>query len=867
MNKEKFILIDGNSLMYRAFYALPMTMMNKDGLHTNVIYGFVNMINKLLEEYKPKYLAIAFDTKAPTFRHEEYTEYKAKRPKMPEEMAEQIPYLKQVLDAMRIKRIEVDGYEADDIIGTLSRLSDKEDIHTLIVTADRDVFQLITSNVHVLITRKGISDIVEFDREKLIEQYSVSPEQVIDLKGLMGDASDNIPGIPGVGEKTALYLLKEFYNIDNLLNNIDKIKRTKVRENVSNNKEIALLSKQLATINKNVPVDTELENYIYEGADYDSLINLYRKMGFRSLLERVGKTLDDPAIKNKKEELIYHYLDNEKEMKRFFSDLNKEKLFAFKVAETLNYIYISFDNKQFVIPINKDSAGLIKTIMENKELEKAGHDIKNDLLALKSLKINVETLRFDSMIGAYLLNPSRPSYRLKNLYSEYLEEEVPDYEDKEGETHINYCNSVRAIWHLIKPMEEEIAKLSMEKLFKDIEMPLIEVLADMEYNGFKVDIGMLKELSLQFANRIEKITKEIYNEAEEEFNINSTKQLSRLLFDKLKLPPSKKTKTGYSTDVEVLEKLLDKHPIIEKILEYRSLIKLKSTYIDGLINLINPKTGRIHSKFKQTVTSTGRLSSTDPNLQNIPIKTQEGRIIRKAFVPENESYVLVDADYSQIELRVLAHISGDEGLIDAFKNNEDIHQRTAAEVFEVDKELVSPLMRSRAKAVNFGIVYGISDFGLSRDLKISRKEARIYIDSYFLRYPKVKEYMDNIVHQGKEKGYVKTLLNRIRYIPEILSPNAIQRNFGERMAMNTPIQGSAADIIKIAMVNVFKELKNNNMKSKLILQVHDELVIETHKSEIEKVKNIIKGKMEEALLLTVPLVVDLNIGDNWYETK
>ncbi|MCK9217901.1 MAG: DNA polymerase I [Firmicutes bacterium] len=867
MNKDKFVLIDGNSLMYRAFYALPSTMMNKDGLHTNVIYGFVNMINKLLEEFNPKYLAIAFDTKAPTFRHKEYTEYKAKRPKMPEEMVEQIPYLKKVLDAMRIERVEVDGYEADDIIGTLSKTSDEKDIQTLIVTGDRDVFQLISSNVHILITKKGISDMEEFDREKLIAQYGVSPEQVVDLKGLMGDASDNIPGIPGVGEKTALSLLKEFSNMDNILNNIDRIKRNKVRENVSKNKEIALLSKKLAIIDRDVPVEADPEKYLYQGADYDSLIALYREMGFRSLLERAGNMLTASDKKRDKEELTYHYLDNEKDIKKVFNDLTKEKLFAFKVSDSLNHIYICFNDKQFAIPINKNSAGLIKNIMEDKSLQKSGHDIKNDLLALKSLKINTETLRFDSMIGAYLLNPSRPTYRLKNLYSEYLGEEITDYEDKEGEAHVNYCSSVKAIWKLIKPMEEEIAKMGMTELFNNIEMPLIEVLADMEHNGFKVDSEMLKELSVQFADSIEKITEEIYNEAGEEFNINSTKQLSHLLFDKLGLPPIKKTKTGYSTDVEVLEKLLDKHPIIEKILEYRSLIKLKSTYVDGLINLINPKTGRIHSKFRQTVTSTGRLSSTDPNLQNIPIKTEEGRVIRKAFVPENENYVLVDADYSQIELRVLAHISGDKGLIEAFKNNEDIHQRTAAEVFGVDKEIVSSLMRSRAKAVNFGIVYGISDFGLSRDLKITRKEAKIYIDSYFQRYPKVKEYMNNIVRQGKEKGYVKTLLNRVRYIPEISSANAIQRNFGERMAMNTPIQGSAADIIKIAMVNVFRELKDSNMKSKLILQVHDELIIEAHKDEVDKVKDIIKSKMEEALTLSVPLVVDLNIGDNWYETK
>ncbi len=864
MQNDKFIIIDGHSLMYRAFYALP-PLMNKDGLHTNVIYGFVNMINKLIEEYNPKYLAVAFDTKAPTFRHEEYAEYKAQRLKMPEDMSEQIPYLKQILDAMRIERVEIDGYEADDIIGTLSDVSDKKDIHTLIVTGDRDTFQLISAKVRVLITRKGISETEEFDREKLIIQYSITPEQVTDLKGLMGDASDNIPGVPGVGEKTALALLDQFGNMDNLMNNTEQIKKNKVRENIENNKEIAIISRDLATIKKDVPIKAEMDVYKYEGPDYKALINLYQRLGFNSLLQRAKKQYGGTILGEEEKEIKFSLIEKEADLKRLLQDIKEEKFFAFKTAAITDYIYFSLNNKQYIVPINKTTIPDIKNIMEDKEIEKAGHDLKCDITALKNMDIDIESVRFDSMIAAYLLNPSKPNYRLKNIYREYTGEDISDYEDKEAE-HNSYCSSVNAVWDLIKPMEEEIMEKGMENLFHNIEMPLIGVLADMEHNGFKVDLGRLNELSAEFSERIDRITEKIYEDAEEEFNINSTKQLSYILFEKFKLPPIKKTKTGYSTNVEVLEALFDKHPIIEKVLLYRKLLKLKSTYIDGLISLINPKTGRIHSKFNQTITATGRLSSTDPNLQNIPIKTEDGREIRKAFVPQNNDYVLVDADYSQIELRVLAHISGDRGLIDSFKNNEDIHQRTAAEVFGVDPDMVSPLMRNRAKAVNFGIVYGISDFGLSRDLKISRKEARIYIDSYFARYPKVKEYMGHIVKQGKEKGYVKTLLNRIRYIPELSSANAIQRNFGERMAMNTPIQGSAADIIKISMVKIYKELKNKSLKSKLILQVHDELIIETHKDEVEIVAEIVKTKMENALSLTVPLAVDLKVGSSWYET-
>ncbi|SHJ00020.1 DNA polymerase I [Lutispora thermophila] len=872
MEKDVIIIIDGNSLMHRAFYALP-PLTNKDGLHTNVIFGFVNMINKLIELYKPKYIAIAFDRKEPTFRHKEYAEYKAKRLKMSEDMAEQIPYLKKVIDAMNIKRLELEGYEADDIIGTLSKMSDRENIKTLIVTGDRDAFQLITDNVHVLMTKKGISEMEEYDRDKLLERYSISPEQVIDLKGLMGDASDNIPGIPGVGEKTALELLKQFGTIENILENTDNIKKNKIRENVENNRDMALLSKRLATIITDAPLDVHIKDCEYEEPDYESLAQLYEMLEFKSFLQKIKavhlKSQDNQV--NVDADIDVSEINDSMALKGLMSKILQEKKITFKISQDDNgspdYVFIAVQSQYFYIPINGAAIDFLKDVMENANIEKAGHDIKSDILILKTIGINIESIIFDSMIAAYLLNPSKPDYKLKSIYNEFFGNIINDYESKEGDKVKNYGNSLKAIDELMKPMMDKIREMGMESLYKDVELPLAEVLADMEHEGFKVDKDRLRELSALYSERIDKLTQEIYELAGEEFNINSTKQLSVILFEKLSLPPVKKTKTGYSTDVEVLEKLSDKHPIIDKILEYRQLLKIKSTYVDGFINIINEKTGKVHSKFNQTVTATGRLSSTEPNLQNIPVKTENGREIRKVFVPKNEDYVLVDADYSQIELRVLAHISGDESLIQSFIYNEDIHTRTASEVFGVDKELVSPLMRSRAKAVNFGIVYGISDFGLARDLKIPKKEAKLYIDNYFARYPMVKKYMDDIVKEGKEKGYVTTILNRIRYIPELSSANAVQRSFGERIAMNTPIQGSAADIIKIAMVRVYKELKNRKMKSKLILQVHDELIVEAHKDEVEEVKKIVKEKMETAFDLKVPLIVDINVGMSWYETK
>jgi len=869
MEKGKFIIIDGNSLMHRAFYALPK-LTNSKGFHTSVIYGFVNMINKLVEEYEPRYLGIAFDRKGPTFRHLEYAEYKAGRLKMAEEMAEQIPVLKDVLSAMNIKQVEIDGFEADDIIGTVAAKCDEKDIPALIVTGDKDALQLISSNVHTLMTKKGISEIEEYDSEKLRETYGITPPQIIDLKGLMGDASDNIPGVPGVGEKTALDLLHQFGTVENVLKNVAEIKKNKIRENIANNVEQAMLSKRLATIVRDVPLDFRLEDFLLKEPDRDKLCSLFSELEFKALIEKMCGG-SSRAAEVKAVELSIAELTEGGEQEKLLEAAVKAGAVSFKIdnemGEMLRTIYLDIEGRQYRFAIGDGNIKLIKALMEEPKVKKAGHDIKQDMLLLKKYGIEVEPVAFDTMIAAYLLNPSRGGYRIGDLGQEYLGISMEGYEIKGGDPVQKYGATVKLVSELQPVFNSKLAEYEMEKLYYGMELPLVRVLADMEYEGFRVDRNMLEVLSADFAGQIEALTAEIYKQSGEEFNINSTKQLGVILFDKLGLPVVKKTKTGYSTDVEVLEQLSGKHPIIEKLLEYRQLVKLKSTYLDGLIAIINPDTGKIHTKLNQTVAATGRLSSTEPNLQNIPIKTENGRQIRKVFVSKSEEYLLVDADYSQIELRVLAHISGDQGLIDTFIRKEDIHTRTASEVFGVKPEEVTPVMRGRAKAVNFGIVYGISDYGLSQDLKISRKEAKTYIDNYFARYPKVKQYMTDIVEAAKADGYVKTIMNRRRYIPEIASRNAVNRNFGERMAMNTPIQGSAADLIKMAMVKVYEELRQRGLKSKLILQVHDELIVETHRSELEEVKQLVEECMETAIELKVPVVADISSGDNWYNAK
>lgn len=884
------MIIDGSSLIHRAFYALPL-LSTKDGIYTNGAYGFLTMLHKLKEDYPMDYICVVFDKKGPTFRHEAFEQYKANRLATPDELAQQFPIIKEILNAMNIVQLEIDGYEADDIAGTLSKLGEENNLKVILVTGDRDYLQLASNMTTVLLTKKGITELIEYDENKFIEEYGITPKQFIDLKGLMGDKSDNIPGVPGIGEKTGIKLLKEFGSIENIYESIDKIKG-KLRDNLIENKTSAFLSKKLAEIIRTVPLQLSLEDLTLKEPDWEKLKELYTRFEFNSLLSKLsndGMQKESPS----EYQVDYKIVEND-DYEPVLEEINASKYMYFKfLFEEEHYINSPIlgigikagEKTSYYIDFNKNSVEkftqTFKQYFESEEIEKLGHMIKMDIYALLKLGINIDNIVFDSMIGKYLLNPAQASYSIDELAKEYLNINVINVEEMLGkgknkksfkdlnlQKRAEYISIVLDVISKIKdPIAEAISQLNMKKLYYEVELPLAKVLAHMEYYGFKVDIDVLNQLGDSYNQEIEQLTNEIYELAGQEFNISSPKQLGFILFEKLNLPVIKKTKTGYSTDAEVLEKLKGLHEIVEKILRYRQLVKLKSTYIDGLLNVVDKETSKVYSTFNQTVTNTGRISSQDPNLQNIPVKTEEGKEIRKAFVPQNDEYVLVDADYSQIELRVLAHISQDPKLIEAFYNDEDIHTKTASQVFNIPKEEVTPLMRSRAKAVNFGIIYGISDYGLSRDLNIPRKEAKRYIDSYLNNYDKVKSYMDNIIAIGKELGYVETILNRRRYIPELKSRNFNVRSFGERIAMNTPIQGSAADIIKVAMVKVFDELNRRKLKSRLILQVHDELIIETHKEELDQVKDIVKDIMENCIKLDVPLKVDLKVGDSWYEAK
>ncbi|MBW4827264.1 MAG: DNA polymerase I [Clostridiaceae bacterium] len=892
MKNNRLMIIDGSSLLHRGFYALPL-LSTKDGIYTNGVYGFLTMFYKITEEYDPNYISVAFDKKAPTFRHLEFDLYKANRQKSPNELSLQFPILKEVLSAMNINQIEIEGYEADDIAGTIAKFGEEKGLEIILVTGDRDYLQLASEKSKVLVTKKGITELEVFDNKIIMDKYGIKPEQFIDLKGLMGDQSDNIPGVPGIGEKTGLKLIKEFGSMENIYENIEKVSGKKRKESLIEYRQQAFMSKRLGEIVTNVPIELDMEKFIVKEPNWEKLKKLYEKLEFKSLIDKIPKDKIEDSREEFKSEFVL--VNDDKEFNNIVNNIRKDKKIGFKIIysgsnplkdeiigicikpkESSSY-YINCENND-ILGSFKDN---FKEIFESEDIEKIGYNIKDDIIGLFRLDINISDLSFDSMIGQYLINPSQTDYSIHELAKEYFDIFIESEEEllgkgkkkktfkslelgKRGEYFSKILDLTFMLENQIKGL---IKSQGMEKLYYDIELPLVEVLASMEYLGFKIDMNIINELGKEFDNEINNLTIEIYKLAGREFNVNSPKQLGEVLFDDLDLPVIKKTKTGYSTNAEVLDKLKDKHPIIDKILKYRQIVKLKSTYIDGLINLVDDETNRIHSSFNQTVTNTGRISSTEPNLQNIPVKTEEGRKIRKAFVPENKNYVLVDGDYSQIELRVLAHISDDPKLKEAFYHNEDIHTKTASEVFEVEKEEVTPLMRSRAKAVNFGIVYGISDYGLSRDLDISRKEAKKYIDNYLKNYEKVKEYMDNIIEVGKRDGYVETILNRRRYLPELKSRNYAVRSFGERVAMNTPIQGSAADIIKIAMVRVYKELKKRNMKSKLILQVHDELIIEAHEDEKEEVENILRKIMEGSVELNVPLKVDIMMGESWYETK
>lgn len=881
MNKT-LVIIDGNSIINRAFYALP-EMSNKEGLKTNAIYGFTNMLLKIIDTYNPTHISVAFDRKAPTFRHIEFKEYKAGRKKMPDELREQFEPLKDLLDKFNIHRLEIDGYEADDIIGTVSKIAEDNGFKVYIVTGDKDAIQLASNKTTTLITKKGVGEVEEYDYDSVIEKYEMTPTQFIDLKGLMGDKSDNIPGVPGIGEKTGIKLIKEFSSIEGIFDNIDSIKGS-TKKKLEENKELAIMSKKLATIIRDVPVEFNLEELEYGNYNTKDILDVFKYLGFTSLIPRIGNLDESEEIVNEANVEISKLED----IDEFINKVKENNELTIKTVtregnildKRIKYIFLSVDGKK-IYYVEENSIHKLEYIFTSNEIKKLGYNLKDDYIALKPYGIKLENIYFDITIAEYLIDSmSSTSYECSAIAMKYLTKKVKTkeellgkgvkakkYQDLDFEELSSHISQIIDTVKSVMPiMEENLKESNMDGLLYHVEMPLVEVLADMEYEGVKVDKEKLNELGSQFKEIIKKLESEIYEISGEEFNINSPKQLGVILFEKLGLPVIKKTKTGYSTNAEVLDKLKDQSPIIDKIIEYRQIVKLNSTYVEGLLSIINPIDGRIHSSFNQTITTTGRISSTEPNLQNIPVKLEMGRNIRKVFISD-KGCKLVDADYSQVELRVLAHMSQDETMIDAFKHNEDIHTKTASQVFNVSMDEVTSKQRSDAKAVNFGIVYGKSDFGLSEDLNIPVKQAKEYIENYFNKYNKIKEFMDNIIDDASSNGYVTTILNRRRYIPEIKSSNFMLRNAGKRAAMNAPIQGSAADIIKIAMINVYKKLEENNLKSKLILQVHDELIVEAVDSEIDIVKKIVKDEMENAVCLDVNLDVDLNIGDSWYDTK
>lgn len=829
-------------------------------------------------------MSVAFDKKAPTFRHKQYADYKAGRKKMPDELAQQLQPLKDLLDKFNINRLELEGYEADDLIGTVARLGEENDFKVYIVTGDKDAIQLASHKTTILITKKGVGEVEEYNYDSVLERYEMTPTQFIDLKGLMGDKSDNIPGVPGVGEKTGIKLLKQYSTIENLIEHTDELKGS-IKKKIEENKDLALMSKELATIITNVPIEVKLEDLEYGDYNKDDVVEKFKEFGFTSLITKLldiegGETTIKEEIDLKIEHLdnVEDFIKKAEENKKVIIDvIGKEGNILDK---RVLYVFLSLDGNE-IYYVNEDELPQIKTLLSNPEIKKHGYDLKEDYILLKPYEIELNSMDFDITIAEYLIDSkSSTSYECSAIAMKYLTRKIKSKEDLLGKgakakkfDEIEFdelsayigdiLNTVNGVY---PKMEENLKETEMDGLFYHVEMPLVEVLGSMEYIGMKVDKDQLNELKEKFTTIINELENEIFELAGEPFNINSPKQLGVVLFEKLGLPVIKKTKTGYSTNAEVLEKLRDKHEIIDKITEYRQIVKLNSTYVEGLLKIINPKTGRIHSSFNQTITTTGRISSTEPNMQNIPVKTEMGRDIRKVFVAD-DNCKLVDADYSQVELRVLAHMSGDENMIDAFKHGEDIHSKTASQIFDVDIKDVTSKQRIEAKAINFGIIYGKTDFGLSQDLNIPVATAKAYIDSYFNKYPKIKEFMDEAVESATETGYATTILNRRRYIPEIKASNFIVRNQGKRFAMNAPIQGSAADIIKVAMVNVYNKLKENNMKSRLILQVHDELIVEAVDEELEMAEKIVREEMENAQSMDVKLDVDLNTGDSWYETK
>jgi DNA polymerase-1 len=883
---DKFILIDGNSIIYRAFFAMP-PLTNSKGLHTNAVYGFTTMLLRLLEEHKPTHVMVAFDAGKVTFRHEGYQEYKGGREKTPPELSEQFPLLKELLHGFGIAQFELAGFEADDIIGTLTKRADEAGRQVLVVSGDKDMLQLASEHVHIGLTRKGVTDIELYDPAQIKERYGLTPLQIIDLKGLMGDTSDNIPGIPGVGEKTALKLLHQFGSVEEVLNGTGELKG-KMKEKIEAHAEDARMSKQLATIHREVPLEQTWEDMQFAGLKEELAGPALAKLEFKSLLERLSFRA---SVVSQQEAVpaaaVESSIATEETVSQLFGSLesidvlhvethgdnpHQAKLIGLAVGSAGTYTFLSPELLQ------SEAAAPVREWLGNAEQPKRGYDLHRVDLALHAHGIEFAGASFDVQLAAYLLDPTEANQTISGLTTKYgLPSLVEDdtvmgkgakYRVPEADILGDFlCRKAAAVAAIIPLQEQALESNEMNALFHELEMPLSRILADMEKQGIKANTADLKALGSEFEENISRLMAEIYKLSGTEFNLNSPKQLGEILFDRLGLPVVKKTKTGYSTDAEVLEKLAPYNDVVKHILQYRQLAKLQSTYVEGLLKEISDKDGKVHTYYRQTIAATGRLSSQFPNLQNIPIRMEEGRKIRKVFVPSEPGWSILAADYSQIELRVLAHISDDERLKEAFVQDMDIHTKTASDVFGVKAEEVDGDMRRSAKAVNFGIVYGISDYGLSQNLNITRKEAAQFIDQYFEVFQGVRRYMDDIVKEARQDGYVKTLLERRRYLPEINASNFNLRSFAERTAMNTPIQGTAADIIKLAMVQMDEALRERQLKSRMLLQVHDELVFEVPADELELMKELVPSVMEKALELSVPLKAEVSYGENWYEAK
>ena len=873
--EQKIVIVDGNSLINRAYFAMS-ELKNSNGIYTGGVFGLTSMVFSLIENFKPTHFCVAFDMKGPTFRHLSYDQYKGTRKGMPEELVMQMPIVKDILDALNISRVELQGYEADDLIGTIAKFCVENDIEANVITGDKDALQLVAFGANVHITKKGITQLKLYKDADILEEWGVHANQVIDFKGLSGDSSDNIPGIPGVGPKTASKLLSTFGTVENLIERYEEIENKRIRGLVEEHAAQAMMSKRLATIFTEVPVELEVDTFKMKEPNIELAIQLFKKYELTNLMSKLKVKVETHAIADQSALMT---------LNGFIDLALSKKAFTFKIfydCENVidrNFIMATFRVENDVCVLTDlDDLLALKPIFENSTIKKNGFDLKREYLFLMDHQIDLQGVDFDGFIAAYLLDPARRSYDLAEIVFENASTKVISDEDLLGKGAkklklselkieqiqpyaISHLNGIVNLKEVFVPKLEE---MNFTDLFENVEVPLVKILADIEHTGFRVDMDKINELDLQLIDKISEIESTVYRLAGESFNINSPKQLGVILFEKLELPMGKKTKTGYSTSHDVLEKLANLHPIINEIIEYRTYTKLKSTYIDGLRLVIDERDHRVHTSLNQTIAVTGRLSSTEPNLQNIPIKLPYGRKIRKFFIADDGS-TLLDADYSQIELRVLAHLSEDPKLIEAFNTDMDIHTLTASQVFHISEAEVTSLQRSRAKEVNFGIVYGMGEFGLSESLGISRKDAKIYIDNYFISYPRVKGFMDEVIEACKEKGYVETILNRKRTITDINNSNFMLRSAAERIARNTPIQGSAADIIKLAMIKVYEALKKQKLKSKLILQVHDELILNVPTDEIEEVEKLLKVCMEDAYKLIVPLKVEMNTGASWYE--